>query len=496
MEHRASSLSVSAGPSLKSVPHGSGGPPSERARPTERPAPLCVAATRIVQTAVRPDVQLADLARLAARDPAFAIKVLAMVNSAAFGRGHRVTDLHQASSLLGIRGLRNLALGLIVSDMVPTGADGEVLFAISLRRAAAARLIAEAMGEKVADDAFTAGLFLEVALLSHARTDLPAAARLARMPAAHRPVVERAFGHGEEHPAAGAKLAAELGLPESVVEAIRHHHDREAPQDLIQKIAWAAEHAAAAWEGGDTRAIQVEAGAALSSAGLSATAIEGLMTRLPELVMSMAAALDREVVEQVALDQLVADAHSQLVEMNNGYAALVRRLETLLAEKDALAAELRRANADLANLAATDALTGLPNKRCLAQALARELALADRNRTKLALLVLDIDHFKKVNDTHGHQMGDRVLVLIGEILRAVVRASDTPARYGGEEFVVLLPGTNEAGALSVAERIRASLEASAIPAPTGPIRVTASIGLSVITGPGCMERGAKQNGTK
>ena len=67
---------------------------------------------------------------------------------------------------------------------------------------------------------------------------------------------------------------------------------------------------------------------------------------------------------------------------------------------------------------------------------------------------------------------------------------DTPARYGGEEFVVLLPGTNEAGALSVAERIRASLEASAIPAPTGPIRVTASIGLSVITGPGCMERGA------
>jgi len=448
--------------------------------------PVVVVATQIIQTALKPDVALTDLAKLAESDPGFALRVLAIVNSAAFSRAHRVGEVRQACALLGVRGLRNIALGLVISDMIPTGDVGKLLFAISIRRAVAARLIAQALGDRAPDDAFTAGMFLEVALLGRARDDIDGAARVAKMPALHRPVVERAYGN-EPHPLEGAKLGAELGLPDEIVEAVAHHHDAAPPVSKIAKIAWAAERAAAVWEGGHVEKSRADAVAAMQLIGLQTAAIDDLMTKIPVLVMSTAAAFDRQVVEQPALDKLAADAHAQLVEMNNAYAMLVRRLEALVIEKDQLTLELQHANGELANLAATDSLTQLPNKRAFSEVLARELALADRNASSLSLLMVDVDHFKVVNDTWGHAMGDVVLSHLADLLRAALRTSDFAARYGGEEFVVLLPCTAEQGAILVAERIRASLANNPIDTPKGPLDVRASLGVASLTGPGCRE---------
>src|ERR1700709_1936036 len=111
-------------------------------------SPVCVVATQIIQTALQPDVALADLAKLAEGDPGFALRVLAIVNSAAFSRAHRVAEVRQACALLGVRGLRNLALGLVINDMIPTGEIGQLLFVISIRRAVAARLIEQALEER------------------------------------------------------------------------------------------------------------------------------------------------------------------------------------------------------------------------------------------------------------------------------------------------------------------------------------------------------------
>jgi diguanylate cyclase (GGDEF)-like protein len=449
-------------------------------------APLSIVAARIVQEALRPDVTLEALTKLAVGDPGFAARVLSMVNSAAYRFQGRVTDVRQGCTLLGERGLRNLALGLVVSDMVPIGDGAAVLIAVSMRRAVAARLIAEAWGERVGDDAFTAGMFLEIGLLSRAREDLEGAVRVARMPGAHRCVVDRAFGL-EDHALSGASLARELGLPESVTESIARHHDAAPPRATIPRIAWAAERVAAAWEGGDLALLEIEAGRALDALGIAPIDADQLMRAIPEHVAAMGVVFDRPVGEQTQLDQLAADAHAQLVELNNGYAELVRRLEALLAEKEELTRELRRANGELANLAATDSLTGLPNKRALSDALAREAAMADRSKSSLSVVMIDVDHFKKVNDTWGHAAGDAVLVRVGEVLLGTLRASDLAARYGGEEFVAVLPSTDAGGAMVVAERMRRAFEAAVTETPQGAIRVTASFGVASVKGPGCYD---------
>src|SRR5690606_10032343 len=111
----------------------------------------------------------------------------------------KVADVRQAATMVGLRGLRNLALSLVVTDMAPLSADGEVLLANSLRRAAAAQLIASATGERAVDEYFTAGLLLEVGLIARARDSLPAVTETALQPAMTRVVMERAEG-AVDHP--------------------------------------------------------------------------------------------------------------------------------------------------------------------------------------------------------------------------------------------------------------------------------------------------------
>jgi len=132
----------------------------------------------------------------------------------------------------------------------------------------------------------------------------------------------------------------------------------------------------------------------------------------------------------------------------------------------------------------TDGLTGLWNYRYFQMSVSKELERAARFHRPLALLMLDLDRFKVVNDTFGHQRGDAVLVELAERLRGQVRDVDLLARYGGEEFVVVLPETDEAGAVQVAERIRQSVAGSPFGAdgqgPSGsPLQLTVSIGIAV-----------------
>jgi diguanylate cyclase (GGDEF)-like protein len=130
---------------------------------------------------------------------------------------------------------------------------------------------------------------------------------------------------------------------------------------------------------------------------------------------------------------------------------------------------------EVAVQARTDPLTGLLNRRALAEIAVPALARARRSGSPLSLVLLDIDHFKQVNDAHGHAAGDAVLVGIAAMLRSRLRAGDGCARLGGEEFVLLLPDTGEAQALQVAEALRAQLAASDV-AGVGPS--TASFGVS------------------
>ena len=157
----------------------------------------------------------------------------------------------------------------------------------------------------------------------------------------------------------------------------------------------------------------------------------------------------------------------------------------LESERDQLIASLeervRERTQELERLSMTDALTGVANRRCFDQRFEAEWNHLQRTESPLSLILIDIDHFKILNDCLGHAEGDHVLASVGELLRRVPkRPMDLVARYGGEEFVVLLPETDTAGAVRVAEAIAAALDQRAYPHPASPVSpiVTVSQGIA------------------
>jgi diguanylate cyclase (GGDEF)-like protein len=132
--------------------------------------------------------------------------------------------------------------------------------------------------------------------------------------------------------------------------------------------------------------------------------------------------------------------------------------------------------------AATDALTGLPNTRALQDTFKRMLAHSGRTVEPMSVVLFDLDHFKKINDTYGHEHGDEVLAAVGDALAGSLRASDFAGRNGGEEFLVLLPDTDKDGALTLAEKLRETLTKINVPGVAKPI--SGSFGIATFPGDG------------
>lgn len=178
-----------------------------------------------------------------------------------------------------------------------------------------------------------------------------------------------------------------------------------------------------------------------------------------------------------ALAALAGGLGGQLV-LNNR--AALRRERNLVRT----AAQLREVSAELDRLARTDALTGIANRRAFFDVLGVEFRRSRRYGRHLSVLMLDLDHFKAVNDRWGHPFGDHVLRELARLVAANVRESDILGRYGGEEFALALPETAEAAALGVGEKLRAAVEEHEFrtedtpPVDEPPVRITISIGVA------------------
>jgi len=184
------------------------------------------------------------------------------------------------------------------------------------------------------------------------------------------------------------------------------------------------------------------------------------------------------------LDRIVHIADGfQLAERERGdkyhkdYQRKVRQLEKIVRISDRYQQMMRELNERLHTLSTRDELTGLPNRRYLLERLQAEVSYAARNDATFCLALLDLDHFKAVNDTLGHAAGDSVLISIAQTLQASIRDYDVCGRWGGEEFLILLPRTLGAAAFDLAERLRRAV-AAPVDTPQGPVRLTASIGVT------------------
>jgi two-component system cell cycle response regulator len=165
------------------------------------------------------------------------------------------------------------------------------------------------------------------------------------------------------------------------------------------------------------------------------------------------------------------------------HAELIARVSAAARVK-ALQDELRRRNDELDRLARHDALTGLHNRRHLEEHLHAMVVGALRRRQPIGVLLIDVDHFKLINDTYGHGVGDEVLCAVAARLEAGLRADDVAGRWGGEEFLVLLPQTDLEGSMAVAERMRASVADDPVAVSDGTsCEVTVSIGCTSTVAP-------------
>lgn len=166
------------------------------------------------------------------------------------------------------------------------------------------------------------------------------------------------------------------------------------------------------------------------------------------------------------------------VTLKKHYVALLRRFSRVTRISDSYQQTLKDVNESLSEAARRDHLTGLPNRRELVDRIKAQIARAQRYGERFSLVLADIDNFKCVNDTYGHDTGDEVLIAVGHALEGSLRGDDTCARWGGEEFLICLPHTNLEGARAVAEKLRATVEHLDIEHAGNHITPTVSAGIA------------------
>ncbi|HKS15720.1 MAG TPA: diguanylate cyclase, partial [Planctomycetota bacterium] len=218
--------------------------------------------------------------------------------------------------------------------------------------------------------------------------------------------------------------------------------------------------------------------------GSGVDALESLQLLAPDAPIVLFTNLDDE---HTAVKALQKGAQDYLIKAPEDRAAFVRTLRHALERHryrralEHVTGELREANSMLERLALLDPLTGLLNRRGLQQVLSREVHQVRRDGAELLVLLVDIDDFKRINDALGYAVGDVVLKEIARKLQVSLRATDEVARIGGDEFMILFPQTRRAEGMRVAEKVRLALSGTPLSLPSGPLRVTASLGLLAVS---------------
>ncbi len=442
---------------------------------------------RVVQLANDPDASIGDIGAVIAQDPAISVRILRAVNSAFYGVQQEVASIEHAVGFMGLRAVRNLVLCMALKQTVAAQDLGdfpiERFWECSLRRASAARCIARRVATAQPDEQFTIGICQDFGLLVMLRDDPKLCATycgLLSRPAPARLTIERDY-KSSSHDELGHELFTGWELPPDLAEPIRYHHDPDkapAEYQVAARIAHAAEQLADMFEIEDKYkpAGKKSARTALEVLGLDPELLPELFDEASAEVAEAADMLEMHVAQQPDWALIAAAAAEGLAELNSSYESTSRELQSALAEQQRVTNKLQAINEQLEERVFIDELTGLANRRAFDEHLGRSLSIACREGREVTLLLVDLDHFKQINDTKGHQAGDAVLATVGRGLQATLRRGDFAARYGGEEFAVILPFSNDDGGAVAAERIRLVVEALKIPFEGQEIRVTASIG--------------------
>lgn len=458
---------------------------------TQLPSLPTVAQTLLKLTA-NPETELRQIVQLVKADPAISAKVVKAANSTFFGVRSEVKGIERAVSLLGPSVSNSLALsfGLTQASAAksPMANHYRDCWKQSIIQASAAAEIAHRIAPASADDFSLCGLLLEVGRL----------ALMSAFEAEYRPVLESAQEGrlslsqieeewlGIQHAEVGARLMEHWKMPVAVIEAIRWHH---APYGLLEEQR---QHEY-------FPALAAMAIASCTGDVLCTRSNEQARERLDRLARSLLHWRTEETSNFLHQTDLSWQQHANLLEFDDTQAPadlmmqaneqLVRltlrahvactqaTLRQQLAEQERRDLEFQ--NKQLQKQALHDPLTKVYNRQFFDEMLDTEAKRCTRCASPIGLIFADVDHFKQINDTYGHQFGDVVLQQIVKVFADAIRNSDILARFGGEEFVILVNQPTERGLERLAEKIRARVEAEPFLFGDMRVPVTVSLGAAI-----------------
>ena len=432
-------------------------------------------ALEVIDLVQQRDVNIKQIAGTIQHDPALSSKILKTVNSSFYGQSQSVSSISHALVVLGLNSVKTLALGFsLVGKLKDTGGEGFDHFAFwkrSLYTATAAKALSKQMGLVQQEEAFLGGLLQDLGMLAMTQAlgceynDL-----LVEAEGDHGRLVELERERLDTtHAEVGEALAEAWHLPPLLVRPIAlHETPEEAEGDVAPLVHCVAVGNAVAdvfMHEAAGRSLDVYLKRCEQWFGLDAEVAEPLLREIHKQTAEMRRLFDLPTGELGNPDEILARANEALLQI------------TMQAQQQTTA--LEQQNRQLLARAETDPLTGIANRGKFNAVLADAFTHAAQTAEPLAVLFLDADHFKRLNDTYGHPTGDRVLIELADLLTREMPDTALPCRYGGEEFAVILPGVDRRRAAQLAEHARQAIAATPVPSDEGEeLRVTASIGVA------------------
>ena len=436
-----------------------------------------VSVLEVVRKSEDPDITIPKLAKLIELDVALSVQIVRMSNSALYSPASEITTVERALTTLGLRSVRLLALSSSLRMLIPPKGtfDTSQVRQRMIVNGSLARRFAEQLCRPQQDEAFLAGLLSGLGPIVLG-TKFPDLANELFNSDHSWPDPERErelLGFSIDE--VTVNLIRSWGMPDLIVDAIASRNVSPSENDhtlgKALHLAMVAERVLCGSNPSEDLMLLVDLAETELGWGLDDTN-EWLIDAEP---------IVEETAELLQFQFPQAQAYTDLLlEATRGMQQLTMEANTVIVESTRKLEALSKRNVELQQEAETDALTGLPNRGMFDHMLLRRIEasqLLGSDTHSMGVLMVDLDHFKSVNDTHGHAVGDEVLRAIGGILDRQTRGEDMPARYGGEEFVVVLSHANEFEIGVVADRLRGTIEAAEIELPDGALLpVTASVG--------------------
>ncbi|MDH5823410.1 GGDEF domain-containing protein [Luteimonas sp. RD2P54] len=435
-------------------------------------------ALRVLELAQDPATDLAATAEAICLDPALSARILRIANSPLFASATRrpSATVSQALALLGLNAALSLALGFSLATTMRGGAQAagarERFWRRSVLSAMASRLLGERAGLERLEELMLAGLLQDIGALAlmHA---LPARyASLDAAPGGVPPLQRERALFGSDHAEVGAWLAARWNLPAYLQRIIGHHESGPYRGDPELACVSGSGLLADLWlRAGGAEELRAIAAELERRTGLSgpetAHMLERMSASAPELASLFEVRLEPHEARGLQRQALELMVVRNLVEVRDA-ADTRREIEALKARTRDLSEQVRR-----------DPLTGAYNRLQLEEVLQREFEEALRCKRPLSIAFIDLDDFKRINDRHGHLVGDQVLQEFSRCLNGRLRQTDLLARYGGEEFLIVLSNCDAAAARATLERILAEISRTPMALVDGvPLYITFSAGLA------------------